>query len=69
MENIITEAELLSAVKEKRIPTLRNDVSQADLSLQEVEIVNAMKTCDSLGKVSELIDKFTLYIAMSKVEG
>lgn len=63
---ILTESDLVSAVKEKRIPTLRQDVSCADLSLQELEIDNAIRDCDSLGKVEALLDKLITYVAMNK---
>ena len=63
---VMTESDLVSAVKVKRIPTLRQDVSCADLSLQELEIDNTIRACDSLGKVEALLDKLITYVAMNK---
>lgn len=64
--DVMTESDLVSAVKVKRIPTLRQVVSCADLSLQELEIDNAIHDCDSLGKVEALLDKLITYVAMNK---
>ena len=63
---IITEKDLLAVVQGKRIPTVQVNVTCADLSLQELEIVKAMRDCDTLGKVGALVDKLIMYVALSK---
>lgn len=63
---MIIESDLVSAIKAKRVPTLRQNVSCADLSLQELEIENAIRNCDSMGKVDALVDKLIMYVALNK---
>lgn len=63
---VLTEKELLESVRSKRIPMLNRTTSSADLSLQEFEIMNAVRDCDSLAKVDSLLDKFVAYVAMAK---
>lgn len=63
---VVTEEELLSAVRSKRVPNLQKRASAADLSLQEFEIMKTAHGCNSLDAVNELIDKFVVYIALAK---
>lgn len=62
----MSEAGLLSSIKAKRVPSLRGRSGAADLQLQELEILSALRTCDSLSKVDNLIDKCLVYIGLSK---
>lgn len=63
---VMTESDFISAVKVKRIPTLRQGVTCADLSMQELEIDNAIHDCGTLGKVEILLDRLITYVAMNK---
>ena len=60
------DKELISSVQAKSVPSLQISAKQADLGLQELEIVRSLRNCASLEDVDALIDKLLVYIGLNK---
>ena len=56
---------LLEKIRGKRIPDSCMRVKWADLYLQEAEIVKSLRSCDTLEKVDEVLDKFVTFVAFT----
>ncbi len=57
---------LIEKIRGKKIPNSCMRVKWADLYLQEDEIVKSLRSCDTLEKVDEVVDKFVTFVSLTK---